>query len=54
MLDYVHDFSCPAGRLIQKATGHDCTLFDGEVSVERAEYNAALAGHVLRSDPVLR
>jgi N-acyl-D-amino-acid deacylase len=51
MPDYVHDFPGGAGRLIQKATGYDYTLVNGEVFMEGGEHTGALAGTLLRSGP---
>ena len=51
MPDYVHDFPRGAGRLIQKATGYDYTLVNGNVFMESGEHTGALAGSLLRSGP---
>ena len=51
MPDYVHDFPGGAGRLVQKATGYDCTLVNGQVFMEHGEHTGALAGSLLRSGP---
>ena len=51
MPDYVHDFPGGAGRLIQKATGYDYTLVNGNVFMEGGEHTGALAGSLLRSGP---
>jgi len=51
MPDYVHDFPGGAGRLIQKATGYDYTLVNGQVFMEAGEHTGALAGTLLRSGP---
>ncbi len=51
MPDYVHDFPGGAGRLVQKATGYDCTLVNGQVFMEKGEHTGALAGSLLRSGP---
>ena len=51
MPDYVHDFPGGAGRLIQKATGYDYTLVNGEVFMEAGVHTGALNGRLLRSGP---
>jgi N-acyl-D-aspartate/D-glutamate deacylase len=51
MPDYVHDFPVGAGRLIQKASGYDYTLVNGQVFMESGEHTGALAGSLLRSGP---
>jgi N-acyl-D-aspartate/D-glutamate deacylase len=51
MPDYVHDFPGGAGRLIQKATGYDYTVVNGQVFMEKGEHTGALAGTLLRSGP---
>ena len=51
MPDYIHDFPGGAGRLIQKATGYDYTLVNGQVFMEAGEHTGALAGSLLRSGP---
>ncbi|MDH4074672.1 MAG: amidohydrolase family protein, partial [Acidimicrobiia bacterium] len=51
MPDYVYDFPGGAGRLVQKATGYDCTLVNGQVFMEKGEHTGALAGSLLRSGP---
>jgi N-acyl-D-amino-acid deacylase len=51
MPDYVHDFPGGAGRLIQRATGYDYTLVNGQVFMESGEHTGALAGSLLRSGP---
>ncbi len=51
MPDYVHDFPGGAGRLVQKATGYDYTLVNGEVFMDHGEHTGALAGSLLRSGP---
>lgn len=51
MPDFVHDFPGGAGRLVQKATGYDCTLVNGQVFMEGGEHTGALAGSLLRSGP---
>ena len=51
MPEFVRDFPAGAGRLVQKATGYDATLVNGEVFMERGEHTGALAGSLLRSGP---
>jgi N-acyl-D-aspartate/D-glutamate deacylase len=51
MPDFVQDFPCDAGRLVQKASGYDYTLVNGQVFMESGEHTGALAGHLLRSGP---
>ena len=51
MPEVVNDFPCDAGRLIQKATGYDYTLVNGQVFMESGEHTGALAGELLRSGP---
>jgi N-acyl-D-amino-acid deacylase len=51
MPDYAHDFPGGAGRLVQRATGYDCTLVNGQVFMEAGEHTGALAGDLLRSGP---
>ena len=47
--EYVHDFPGGAGRYVQKATGYDYTLVNGQVFMEAGEHTGALAGELLRS-----
>jgi N-acyl-D-aspartate/D-glutamate deacylase len=47
--EYVHDFPGGAGRLIQKASGYDCTIVNGQVFMEGGEHTGAMAGRLLRS-----
>jgi N-acyl-D-aspartate/D-glutamate deacylase len=47
--EYVHDFPNGAGRYVQRASGYDYTLVNGEVFMEGGEHTGALAGHTLRS-----
>ncbi len=47
--EYVHDFPNGAGRYVQRASGYDCTLVNGEVFMEGGEHTGVLAGHTLRS-----
>lgn len=46
--EYVYDFPNGAGRYIQKASGYDLTLVNGEVFMRNGEHQGALAGRVLR------
>jgi N-acyl-D-aspartate/D-glutamate deacylase len=47
--EFVYDFPDGAGRWVQKATGYDLTLVNGEVFMRAGEHQGALAGRVLRS-----
>ena len=47
--EYVYDFPNGAGRYIQKASGYELTLVNGEVFMEGGEHQGALAGRVIRS-----
>ncbi len=47
--EYVYDFPNGAGRYIQKASGYDLTLVNGEVFMEGGEHQGALVGRVIRS-----
>jgi N-acyl-D-aspartate/D-glutamate deacylase len=47
--EFVHDLPAGAGRFIQRATGIDCTLVNGEIFMEKGEHTGALAGRLLRS-----
>ena len=49
--EYVHDFPNGAGRYVQRATGYDATIVNGQVFMEHGEHTGALAGVVLRSTP---
>ncbi len=46
--EYVYDFPNGAGRYIQKASGYDLTLVNGEVFMQDGEHQGALAGRVIR------
>ncbi len=46
---FVHDFPAGSGRYIQKSSGYDCTIVNGQVFMEGLNHTGALAGHVLRS-----
>lgn len=45
---YVHDFPGGAGRFVQRATGYDCTIVNGQVFMRHGEHTGAFAGRVLR------
>ncbi len=47
--EYVYDFPNGAGRYIQKASGYELTLVNGQVFMEGGEHQGALAGRVIRS-----
>lgn len=47
--EFVYDFPNGAGRYVQKASGYDLTLVNGEVFMENGEHKGALAGRVIRS-----
>lgn len=47
--EYVHDFPGGAGRYIQRGTGYDATIVNGQVFMEHGEHTGALAGVTLRS-----
>ncbi|MFN0090259.1 MAG: N-acyl-D-amino-acid deacylase family protein [Acidimicrobiales bacterium] len=49
--EFVHDFPGGAGRFVQRASGYDCTIVNGQVFMEGGEHTGALAGQVLRSGP---
>ncbi len=46
---YVHDFPGGAGRYIQRSSGYDTTIVNGEVFMRDGEHTGALAGRVVRS-----
>lgn len=46
--EYVHDFPGGAGRFVQKASGYDCTIVNGEVFMQGGEPAGSLAGRMLR------
>jgi N-acyl-D-aspartate/D-glutamate deacylase len=48
MPEYVRDFPGGAGRFVQRATGYDHTIVNGEVFLEGGDPTGALAGVVLR------
>lgn len=47
--EYVHDFPNGAGRYVQRATGYDVTVVNGQVFMEAGEHTGALAGRALRT-----
>ena len=47
--EYVNDLPDGAGRYIQKASGYDYTIVNGEVFMDHGEHAGALAGTTLRS-----
>ena len=47
--EYVNDLPNGAGRYIQKSSGYDYTIVNGEVFLEHGEHAGALAGTTLRS-----
>lgn len=47
--EFVHDLPTGAGRYVQRASGYELTLVNGEVFMEHGEHTGALAGRVLRS-----
>ncbi|CAB4884432.1 unannotated protein [freshwater metagenome] len=48
---YAHDFPHGAGRYIQRASGYDYTLVNGQVFMDHGEHTGALPGQMLRSTP---
>ena len=46
--EYVHDFPGGAGRFVQKASGYQATLVNGEVFMESGVHTGALGGMLLR------
>ena len=46
---FVHDFPAGSGRYIQKSSGYDCTLVNGQVFMEGLDHAGTFAGRVLRS-----
>jgi N-acyl-D-aspartate/D-glutamate deacylase len=46
---YVHDFPGGAGRYIQRSSGYETTIVNGEVFMRAGEHTGALAGRVVRS-----
>ena len=47
--EFVNDLPNGAGRYIQKATGYDATIVNGEVFMQHGEHTGALAGATVRS-----
>jgi N-acyl-D-amino-acid deacylase len=47
--EYVHDFPGGAGRYVQRSTGYDYTLVNGQVFMDHGEHTGVLAGRTLRS-----
>jgi N-acyl-D-aspartate/D-glutamate deacylase len=50
--EYVTDFPNGAGRYIQRSSGYDYTLVNGEVFMDHGEHTGVLNGRLLRSTPV--
>ena len=48
--EYVHDFPGGAGRYVQKATGYDCTIVNGDVFMEDGQHTGNLTGRMLRGE----
>ncbi len=46
---FLHDFPAGSGRYIQKSSGYDYTLVNGQVFMQGLDHTGALAGRVLRS-----
>ena len=47
--EFVHDFPNGAGRYVQKASGYDATIVNGQVFMEGGEHTGALNGVTVRS-----
>ena len=47
--EFVHDLPNNAGRYIQKASGYDYTIVNGEVFMDHGEHTGAFSGTTLRS-----
>jgi N-acyl-D-aspartate/D-glutamate deacylase len=47
--EFVNDFPNGAGRYIQRATGYDYTVVNGQVFMDHGEHAGALSGVILRS-----
>jgi len=47
--EFVHDLPAGAGRFVQRASGYDYTLVNGEVFMQDGVHQGALSGRVLRS-----
>ena len=54
MPEFAHDLPGGAGRWTQHATGYDCTIVNGRVTLIQGEHTGEFAGHVLRSGPDVR
>jgi N-acyl-D-aspartate/D-glutamate deacylase len=46
--EYVHDFPLAAGRYVQRASGYDATIVNGQLFMRGGEHTGALAGTTLR------
>ena len=46
---FVYDFPHGSGRYVQRSTGYDYTLVNGQVFMEAGEHTGAFAGRLLRS-----
>jgi len=46
--EFVYDFPNGAGRWIQKASGYDLTMVNGEVFMRDGDHQGALAGRIIR------
>jgi len=46
---YERDFPAGAGRFVQRATGYDATIVNGEVFMEGGEHTGVLPGRPLLS-----
>ena len=49
--EFVNDLPNGAGRYIQKASGYDATIVNGEVFMQHGEHTGVLAGATVRSQP---
>ena len=47
--EFVHDFPGGAGRYVQRASGYDATVVNGQVFMEHGEHAGPLAGRLVRS-----
>jgi N-acyl-D-aspartate/D-glutamate deacylase len=47
--EYVHDFPGGAGRFVQRGSGYDYTLVNGQVFMEFGQHSGGYAGRILRS-----
>jgi N-acyl-D-aspartate/D-glutamate deacylase len=47
--EFAHDLPNGAGRYVQRASGYDYTIVNGEVFMDHGEHAGALAGQVVRS-----